>query len=655
MDRGSRRPRSVTHVALGAVGLLAALWYVSAVRAQEGPEVQSLVGLSLAQLSDVQVTSVSKVAEPLSDADASIFVISHDDIVRSGASTLVEALRLAPNLRITQLGPTNSALSGRGFGGNTAEQSFSNKILMLIDGRSVYSPLYSGVYLDVQDLVLADIDRIEVITGPGSTLWGANAMNGVINVITRSASRTQGTLVQADGGNLQRDLTARYGAALNDSTSLRVYAKAFQQSPMMQPGGLNPHDGWNRQQGGFRADRFNGNDTLTLQGDIYRGTEHALDTTGGLISGGDVLGRWQRDTARAQWQLQAYFDQTERWSQGGIPAFVLRTYDFELQQALSAGARNNLIWGAGERVNSYGFTDSSTLLWVPPVRALTLGDLFAQDTFSMGRVSLTAGLKFEDDPYAGWQFLPDLRISWNATEHTLVWGALSNAVRSPTPFDEDVLELNPAINPIIVLAGSANFRPERLWSSQLGVRSQPIAVFSTSVAVFYNDYSNLRSIEFGAPAPPALISLTWGNQIDAQTYGVEAWADWQALPWWRLSPGVTVLHERFAFEPGVTAISPAIGLSQETDDPSVQVKLTSSMDLGAGLSLNASWRYVGALPSPALPSYDELNANLAWRAMSRLQFSLQGSNLLHARHLEFPQPYGEYIDRSVLLEATYRR
>ena len=641
---------------VGALGSLVSLSYALCAHAQAGSDVQSLVGLSLSQLSNVQVTSVSKVAEPLSAADASIYVITHDDIVRSGVTSLVEALRLAPNLHVTQLSSSDYVVSGRGFGGNPSEQSFSNKMLMLIDGRSVYSPLYSGMYLDVQDVVLADVDRIEVITGPGSTLWGANAMNGVINVITRSASGTQGTIVQVDGGNLEQAVSSRYGTGLTDATALRIYGKLLQQSAMIQPGGTDPHDGWNKQQGGFRLDSSRGLNALTLQGDAYRGTEHAAGESGGLISGSDLLGRWQRSTPQSQWQVQTYFDQTERWSQGGIPAFVLRTYDIELQQSQSFLGWDRFVWGAGERVNSYGFTDSPTLQWVPVNRDLTLGDVFAQNTIMLpGRVSLTAGLKFEDDPYAGWQFLPDLRATWSAATNTVLWAAISNAVRSPTPFDEDVLEKNPAVNPLIILAGNANFQPERLWASQLGVRSQPSPVFSASLSLFYNDYSDLRTIEFGPPAPPALISLTWGNQIQAETYGVEVWADWQVQPWWRLSPGLTSLHEHFAFEPGVSAISPAIGLSQETDDPSVQASLISSMDLGHGLSWNASWRYVGALPNPALPAYDELDTDIAWRPEGRFQIALQGSNLLHARHLEFPLPYGEYIDRSVMLELIYRR
>jgi len=635
---------------------LLALSYALAAHGQESPEVQSLVGMSLTQLSNVQVTSVSKVAEPLSTADASIYVISHDDILRSGATTLAEALRLVPNLRVTQLSSSGYVLSGRGFGGNPVEQSFSNKMLMLIDGRSVYSPLYSGIYLDVQDVVLADVDRIEVITGPGSTLWGANAMNGVINVITRGASLTQGTLVQADAGNLEQDVMSRYGANLNDSTSLRLYGKLFQQSPMTQPGGRDPHDSWNKQQGGFRLDSSVGLNTLTLQGDAYRGTEHAADAAGGLISGSNVLGRWQRSTAVSQWQLQTYFDQTERWAQGGVPAFVLRTYDVELQQVLSLVDWNRVIWGAGERVNSYGFTDSPSLLWVPPNRNLTLGDVFAQDTLTLPKgVGLTAGLKFEDDPYAGWQALPDVRASWSATTHTLLWAAVSDSVRSPTPFDEDVLEKSPAVNPLVVLAGNADFQPERLWSSQLGLRSQPSAVVSASLSLFYDDYSDLRTIEFARPAPPALLSLTWGNQMQAITYGFEAWADWQVLPWWRLSPGLTALHERFAFEPGVSGISRAVGLSQQTDDPSMQASLSSSMDLGHGLSWNAHWRYVGALPNPALPAYDELDTDIAWRPTAGWRLAVQGANLLHARHLEFPLPAGEYIDRSVMLEASWQR
>ena len=623
-------------------GLSMMLALAPAIHAAPDPDLSQL---SLQQLANLEVTSVAKAPQPLQQAPAAIYVITHDDIVRAGVTSIAEALRLAPNLTITQLTASNYVAGARGFAGNPADQSFSNKLLILIDGRSVYSPLFSGVYLDAQDVMLQDIDRIEVISGPGATLWGANAVDGVINIITRPAYLTNGTLVGAEGGNLEQDLSVRYGGKIDDQTAFRVYGKTFERDSLENPDGSSAHDDWYRTQGGFRIDRSQAADTLTLQGDCYRALENDANQGDNLLSGANVLARWQHHSGSSDLQLQTYFDQTETFAPHDGSAFVLHTWDVEFQQALSF-ASQKLVWGAGERLYSYDINNTATFLFVPSSRNLTLANLFAQDTFRLGpQLKLTAGLKLEDDPYAGWQLQPDARLAWEVSAHHELWAAASSAVRSPTPFDEDVLE---KLGTTLYLRGDSSFEPERVSAYEVGYRATPANALILSASFFYNDYENLRSIE--PASSQAFVPLHWANGIEGHTSGIEAWAQWQVIPWWRLSPGVRTLHKDLAFEPGASGL---LGISQTGDDPSSQILLNSSMDLPSRLTFDATLRRVGSLPDPAFPSYTELNARLGWHANRVLEVAVIGANLLHARHLEFPAPYGEEIPRSVLLQLQW--
>ena len=608
---------------------------------------ESLNGLSLDELSHVQVTSVSKSPESLSQASATIYVISQEEIARSGATSLPEALRLAPNLLVTQVSASNYVVSARGMGGNPVDQNFSNKILMLIDGRSVYSPLYSGIYLQAQNVMLQDIERIEVISGPGATLWGANAVNGVINIITRSAASSPGGLVSLNAGTNEQNVDARIGGTLDDHTAIRVYGMAFHRGAEELADGATAEDGWDNVQGGFRVDRTLERDSLTVQGDLYRAAENELNTPDGMLSGGNLLMHWEHQGEHSEWQLKTYFDQTEQFAPAGGPAFVLNTYDVELQQNLAAGSSQRIVWGVGERVNVYGFTNSETLLLDPTHRALTLGNVFGQDTFALGQsVALTAGLKAEDDPFSGWALLPDVRLSYQPGGDSLIWAAGSRSIRSPTPFDHDVVE---KIGDLTFLTGNANFLPERLDAYEIGWRGEPVAVLSLSVSGFYNDYTQLRTIE---PASSTVfLPLYWGNLMQGTTYGIDAWARWQITDHWRLTPGFTALHEHFKFEPRASGLT---GLAQAADDPSSHAYLTSSFDALGRLTLDGTLRYVGALPDPALRAYYELDVRGAWKVSNSVEVSLIGSNLLHARHLEFPVPYGEYIERNAGAQVQWR-
>jgi len=601
--------------------------------------------MSLQQLTSLQVTSVAKTPQALSEAPAAIYVITHDAIVRSGATSLAEVLRLAPNLEVTQVSASDYVVSARGFNGDPQAQNFSNKMLILIDGRSVYSPLFSGVYLDANAVLVRDVDRIEVISGPGAALWGANAVNGIINIITRSAHDTTGGYASVGAGNLTEQIEGQYGSEVGDSAAVRAYARAVKRGAMEVAAGSSAHDDWYKSQAGFRADWSHADDALVLEGDAYRALENTAGGGDGLVSGADMLGRWLHSFARSQLQLQAYIDQSERRAPFGGQAFVLHTYDLSLQQNLTLDAAGQLVWGAGERVYQYGITNTVALSFLPARRALTLGNLFAQETLPLGTdLKLIGGAKLEDDPFAGWQFQPDARLAWTPKDDELLWAAASRAIRSPTPFETDVVE---RIGSMLALQGNRAFKPERVTAYELGYRSTPAPALSFSISGFYNVYDDLRTIE---PSLPGFFPLTWGNLMRGDTYGVEGWADWQVSDWWRLSPGFRTLTKRLGFEPGASGV---LGTAQAGDDAASELKLTSSMSLPGGVDLDTTFRHVGALPDPALPAYWEMSARIGWQLTSTLQLSVTGSNLLHARHLELPLPYGEYIDRSVFARIDW--
>jgi iron complex outermembrane receptor protein len=609
---------------------------------------EDLTQMSLADLAKVEVTSVSKRSEGLQRAPAAVYVISHDDIERSGVTSVPEALRLAPNLLVTQTSSSAYVISARGFSGNVNAQNFSNKLLILIDGRSVYTPLFSGIYANTLDVMLEDIDRIEVISGVGATLWGANAMNGVINIITRASYLTQGSIIDAAAGNQEQLGAARYGGRIDSDTTFRVYGFGFHRGAMELADGSSAHDGWSKGQTGFRADWTTERDSVTVQGDFYRGSENVLDNSDGSLLGANLVTRYQHHGAIADTQAQAYIDQTQQFAPAGGTAFVVHTYDFELQQTMAAGPRNRVVWGGGERLYSYGITNTATFLFEPQHRDLTLGNVFGQDTISLtDTLSAVLGIKLEDDPFSGWMPLPDARLSWAITDHASMWAAASRAIRSPTPFDTEVIE---KLGTVTYLVANAQFRPEAVRAYEIGSRMQPSADVSFTVAAFYNVYDDLRTVD---PASRTVfLPLYWGNDMRGDTYGLDAWANWQVTDWWRLSPGVSWVRERLAFKAGASEL---LGVGQAADDPSSHASLASSMNFPHRLSFDATFRYVGALPGPTLPHYYDLDARLGWQASPTLELSIRGSNLLHERHFELPAGVGgEQITRSAIAEARFK-
>ena len=611
-------------------------------------ERDDLASLSIEDLANLKVSSVSKRNEPLSAAPAALYVIDHDQIVRSGAVTIPEILRLAPNLQVYQTSPSNWVATARGLNGFPEAQSFSNKLLVLIDGRTVYTPLFSGVYWDLPDLIPDDIERIEVISGPGATLWGANAVNGVINIITRNAGSTAGAYADVRVGTVQQVAGLRFAGKATPDLDYKVYARWLRQDAAHSAGGGSREDDWHRLGGGFRLDWTpDARDSVTFQGDIFRGRADQPAAAHEDISGHNLVLRWHRDVSPTeQIQVQAFYDRFRRASHPNNGSFHAATYDIDLQHSLALGDRHQVVWGGGGRIVHYDINGTASLFFEPPSRNLFLGNIFVQDTFALtDTLSLIAGLKAERDPYVGFSLLPNIRIAFKPSDSTLLWAAASHAVRSPTPFDEDVQE---RVGTIVALSGNRDFRTEKLTAYELGLRAQPMSGLSFSATGFYHHYDDLRTVEIGT-GPATVLNLFWGNGLKGNSYGVEAWASFSPLSWWTLSAGAMLLHEDFDFKKGASGI---VGTWQNGVDPGHRFTLRSSMDLSDSITIDLDLRNIGRLQHTDVDGFTELGGRLAWNASEHLTLSLSGSNLLHDRHVEYPG--GADLSRKVLLGVELR-
>jgi iron complex outermembrane receptor protein len=649
---GQTRARRDVRIA-GALGLAALSIGVACAQ----PTPQDLGNLTLDDLGQVVVTSVSKSAEPLGTAPAAIYVISRDDILRSGATRLPEILRLAPNLDVMQLSPSNHIVTSRGLSGNQSSQNFPNKLLVLIDGRSVYSPLFSGIGWDALYVLPENIERIEVISGPAGALWGANAVNGVINIITRKAADSQGGLVEVGVGNQESNASVQYGGRLGEHAYYRLYAHDFHQRSFDDSTGRDAHDGWSAPQAGFRVDWEAGSaNMITLRGDILNGYEGQGAGEGDRgIASSNVLTRWRHAFEDgSNFQLQAYYDNERSWGALTSGAVTLNTWDVEAQHDFTLGDRQHITWGMGDRVYHYEISPQvrpdASLLFDPATNTQNLANAFVQDQVALGtRAQVTLGLKAENDPYSGMSWMPSLRLSIKATDSTLLWAAASRAVRTPTAFDEDVIEIaNLPTGPVDFLNGNPDYRKEKLTAYEAGLRTQWATRATLSVSLYYNVYDDLRSIEF---TPATTFPLLFGNGMEGHTYGANIWASYAVADWWRLGAGLAEEREHFLFKPGSAGF---FGTAEAGDDPNHHAFIRSSMNLSDHWSLDADLRTVGELPNPRVPAYTELNARLGWKVNDKLRISMSGFNLLHPWHQEYVFPTSDRIGRSVFLDTRVK-
>lgn len=595
----------------------------------------NLAALSLEQLGDIEITSVSKREQRLADAPASIYVITKDAIRRAGVNTLAEALRLAPNLQVARINAAQYAISARGFNSATA-----NKLLVLLDGRSVYTPLYSGVFWESQDVPLADVERIEVMSGPGGTLWGANAVNGVINVITGGAEASSGTLAQASVGNLNRDASLRHGWPLQGDGAARVYAKYDRGSDSERVSGADARDGFEKLQLGFRSDMDAAGGALTLQGDAYKVTIHQLGAADQRHHGSNLLAHWTRTLDNgASLRLQGYMDRSWR----DVPNRYtenLGVLDFDLQYSLPASTGSHWTLGGGHRaahdeVGSYG-----GLAFLPPSRRLNWTNVFAQYERELREdITLTLGTRVEHNSYSGTEWMPSARLGWRLSPQLLVWSALSRAVRTPSRVD---VELFVPAQPPYTLAGGPDFRSEVAGTLELGLHGQLSESFSYSLTLFGSRYDSLRNYRRLTDRTIVLI-----NAASAKVHGIEAWGRWQLSPDWSLQGGFTAIHEDFNGA-NIAAIAPG-------NDPRYQARIASTWALGADLDLDLSLRRVSALRFTTVPVYHEADARLAWRLARGMEVALSGRNLLHAQHREFGQGADPIqVGRTLQLTLTAR-
>lgn len=576
--------------------------------------------LSLEELAMVEVTSVSRRPESLASAAAAVFVIRGEDIRRAGVTSVPEALRLAPNLNVQRVNAVDYAITARGFNGFET----SNKLLVMLDGRSLYSTLSSGVFWDARELMLEDIDRIEVVSGPGGALYGANAVNGVINIITKSAEDTRGTVITAHAGTQDRTLSVRHGGALGTAGAWRVYARGFARDDSVALNGADAGDAAQGARVGGRVDWRSGEATLTLQGDAFDNrvaVNEDLSGTQTEVRGGNLLGRWSRPLFDGDLQVQAYYDRFER--QEPATRETSDTSDLFLQHSFNRG-RHALVLGGGYRSErSKLMSAPGGAFLAPEARTLTLANLFVQDQITLrpGLV-VTLGAKLEDNSFSGQEFLPNVRLAWSREGGDLVWAAVSRASRTPNRIERD-LTLPGFLEP-------GTFQSERLTAYEIGYRAQPTQAVSVSVSAFYNDYDALRTV---SPTPATVFPLRLTNVGRGHTYGVEAWGGWDVTSSWRLSAGVSALAKAFEVLPGEVDISDLVSTG---DDPEVQLIARSQSALTDRLDLDVRLRALEALAT--VPAYVEADIRLGWRVTDTVELSVSGQNLINDRRVETGDP-----------------
>ena len=641
----------------------------AAVRGQAPP---SPFDLSIEELGELRVTTVSRRAEAQNQAAASVYVITAEDIRRSGVTSIPEALRLAPGVEVARNGASEWTISIRGF-----SSDLSNKLLVLIDGRSMYSPLFAGVFWDVQDTLLGDIERIEVVSGPGGTLWGANAVNGVINIITHSAADTQGTFVELAAGNELEVLSGfRHGWEMGETLSARVYVKYVARDAAELSSGAGATDDWRMGRTGFalqwrpterdrvnlRAGAYTGEESAMIRGDFTVGTLPGPSTPGTIdLDGRNVVANWRRTlTGDASLALQFYYDHTDRQIPGSFNE-ARDTWNAAFQHDLRNRGRHDVLWGAELRSTQDDIGNTLFASFLPASRSDQTVSAFLQDRIALRdeRLFLTLGAKLEHNDYTGYENQPSILLSWLPSNRQTVWGAVSRAVRVPARLNSD-LELFAPVGalqgePLYVnVVGSDDFDSEELTAYEAGYRVRLNERLSFDLALFDNHYDRLQTQEAGAltfvPGPPAYFVLpaTLRNLLDGETYGGTLAVNWQPVPWWRLRLQYAKLEMDLMPEP----VSNDAGAANVAgNSPERQTSARSFIELPGDFSLYAGVRYVDDLPNQGVPSYTAVDMSLDWqRAGQPLRVSFTVHNLNDDRHLEFGNTF---IERSAFVRLRW--
>lgn len=667
-----------------AVGVLVSLFLRPAlVSAAPGPDAAAahaspaplplgeIANLSLEKLMDIEVVTVSKRTEKLIDSAAATFVLTNDDIRRSGANSIPEALRLVPGLDVAQVDASRWAISSRGFNGQ-----FANKLLVLIDGRTVYTPFFSGVIWIDQDLMLEDVDRIEVVRGPGGTLWGANAVNGIINIITKSARETQGTLASIGGGTEDRLTTAvRHGGTAGENGFWRAYAKYQQQDNAKFSDGSDAHDSWERFKTGARIDTaLSADTTATVIGDwgfLSQGETLEIPLRSDALveesqrgqhsTEGDVIGRLQSNlSADSQVQVQVSYERVNKTDVVPLRENIL---DLDLQHSYRFTDRNRLTYGAGYRLNTTKTASVGFITFDPESRRRSVYSWFLSDEIDLApkTLVLTLGSKFEYNELTNMEAQPSIRLRYSPSELHTVWGAVTRAIHTPSVVDEDIkLDLIPSRDPqtglvaVPQLLGSADVRADSMVAYELGYRTRMIPYSALDIAAFFNSYNNLASRVPGEPVlaqgtggtPVAIIPLSLQNKGDTSFWGGELIDTVTLTDTWRLSGWYSFLRE--------TRDSETADLNQA---PHNQFGIRSSHDLAPGWEADLYLRYTERLQDLHIPSVVDGTARLSWKYDEHLRLSLVGQHLIEDHHLEFSSEFLQIrrseVQRGIYANATY--
>jgi iron complex outermembrane receptor protein len=640
-----------------------------------------LTALQIEDLMNVDVTSASKKEQKLSKVPAAIFVITKEDIHRSGATDIPDLLRMVPGLDVAQINPGVWAISARGFNGQ-----YSTTLLVLIDGRTVYTPTFSGVFWDAQDVPLEQIERIEIIRGPGAAIWGANAVNGVINITTSSALETQNGVAAATAGTLEHGSgMVRYGGLIGSQGAYRVFADSFQMGRFLTPDHQNAEDDWYRYHGGFRVDaNISARDSLAIEGEAIRGNEGERATTvvsllppvnatldlRDLFSGWDVLARWKRtNSSGSESSLQIYFDRSNRGDT--TYGLGLNTLDLDFQRQQVWGTRQEFVWGLGYRMSS-DHTAITNRIWFTPQDLTTqIFSAFVQDQIAIlpDRLYLTLGTKAEHEYYNGFNLQPTARATWTQNNRSMLWASISGAQGTPSRVDASI-RFNYAAYPgpnnlpvLVSLFGNPDQKNELLTATEAGFRMQASDRISLDSTIFFNRYRDLVSEEPGSPIletspPPAhlLQPIYLANLLHGETHGIEVFANLKLADRWTISPGYAFLTMHI--HPDAASVDMTTGPASEGGFPRQQAQLRSNVNLAWHWQWTTSAYFVGRLAAPGIPSYTRLDTNLAWQPTERISVVLAGQDLLGDLHQEYAGPdltqLPSLVPRSAYARLTWR-